>query len=103
MSLVLSLFLATVEPPALRPPTVNHLAAAALIFCARLGLPPEFIRGLFGPPDGQAQGRIDWRTNPDRYLLWDYTRFGVWVEWEASPFPRTGTGPGIRVEGSIEP
>ena len=43
------------------------------------------------------------RANPDRYLLWDYTRYGVWVEWEASPFPRTGKGPAIRIHGSLEP
>ncbi len=82
---------------------VNRPAGLALVFFARLGVPPEYIRAVFGAPDGQVSGRLDWRTNPDRYLLWDYTRYGVWVEWGGRPFPRTGKGPAIRVYGGIGP
>lgn len=81
----------------------NRQIGAILVACARTGVPPEAIRAVFGSPSRSKSGRFDWRTNPDRYLLWDYTRYGVWVEWEASPFPRTGFGSAIRVSGSILP
>jgi len=95
---VLSTFSADEQPSA-----VNRQIGATLVGFARLGVPPEAIRALFGPPDCSAEGRIDWRTNRDRYLLWDYTRYGVWVEWEASRIPRTDVGPAIRVHGRVGP
>ena len=86
-----------------QPRSVDRLTGLALVACAQLGVPPEYIRDVFGGPDASITGRLDWRTNSDRYLLWDYTRYGVWVEWEASPFPRTGKGPAIRVHGTVGP
>ena len=82
------------------PCDVNHPAGVALVLAAHLGMPPECVRDVFGEPDGSITGRVDWRTNPDRYLFWDYTRYGVWVEWEESPFPCTGRGPGIVKQGN---
>ena len=82
---------------------LNHPVGSALVLCAKLGIPPEQIHELFGPPDCSWTGRIDWGTNPDRYLLLGYTRYGVWVEWEAGPLPRTGKGPIFRVlHGGLE-
>ena len=101
MELILATVLTLVAPADGQTPLVNHPAGSALVLCASLGLPPEYIRAVFGPPDCSVEGRLDWRTNPDRYLLWDYTRYGIWVEWEAGPFPRTGKGPAIRFSGSL--
>jgi hypothetical protein len=103
MTAILLLLLSGLGPAANQSHVVNRQTGLALVLCARLGLPPEYIQGVFGPPDSYVTGRLDWRTNPDRYLLWDYTRYGVWVEWEASPYPRTGKGPAIQVHGSFDP
>ncbi len=104
MAAILLLFLSHLGPTANQSDAVNQAAGLVLVLCARLGLPPEYIQAVFGRADsGYDTGRFDWSTNPDRYLFWCYARYGVWVEWEASPFPRTGIGPGIRVSGGIEP
>jgi hypothetical protein len=76
---LLLICLSTFNPGECQPRQVNRVVGLALIYCARLGLPPECIRTVFGPPDAYATGRLDWRTNPDRYLSWEYTRYEVWV------------------------
>ena len=84
------------------PASPYLLPGSALVVCARAGVPPEAIEAIFGQPEASARGRLDWRTNPARYILLDYWRYGVWVEWEDSPFPHTGRGPAIRVQGGID-
>ena len=104
MDALLALALLHVIPGENQQQNVNRPAGFALIECARLGMPPESIKKVFGSPEASGGGRLDWRTNRDRYLFWDYTRYGVWIEWEAGPIPRTGRGPGIvRVHGGIGP
>ena len=68
---------------------------------ARLGMSPEEIEQIFGRADSSMRGRIDWRENPDPYVLLQYSRYGVWVEWQSSPMPRTGTGMRMRVYGGL--
>jgi hypothetical protein len=86
------------------PQLIDRFKGLALVACARTGLPPEGVAAIFGLPSASMMGRLDWRTNPDRYILLDYHQYGVWVEWEAGPIPRTGIGPAIRIiHGGINP
>jgi len=81
----------------------NYLTGTALVVCARLGMPPEQIRRIFGSPDASHEGRLDWRENPDRYLHWGWSRYNVWVEWDGDRPPRTGTGPIFtNIHGTLE-
>jgi hypothetical protein len=81
------------------PNALDQATGSALILAAQFGLPPEHIRAIFGDPDFSHRGRSDWRTNPDRYLFWGYSQYAVSIEWEASPFPRTGNGFKLRIMG----
>jgi hypothetical protein len=82
-------------------PVENRIAATALTASANMGVPPEVIRGIFGWPECSQIGRLDWRTNPERYIFFNYAHYGVWVKWEKSTFPETGQSSGIVIIGGI--
>jgi hypothetical protein len=86
------------------PLTETHCAIGiGVLVCAQFGIEPDEVAKIFGYPDSSAEGRLDWRDNPDRYILWQFDRYGVWLEWSAGRIPRSGIGKRIKVRGSVLP
>ena len=81
----------------------DRLLQAALWVATRSGWDSERIASVLGPPDHQIQGRIDWRQNPKPYLLWQYDRYNVWIEWDGVGLPVVGNGRRVMFSGGVDP
>ena len=58
MDALLALALLHVIPGENQQQNVNRPAGFALIVCARLGMPPESIKNVFGSPEASGGGRL---------------------------------------------
>jgi hypothetical protein len=71
---------------------------------AQMGVPRQYIKCAFGEPDFDVELRLDGRRNMDIHVLWEYSRYGVWISWDGNGATAIGRSPAVRkISGGVFP